>query len=359
MGTTQKLGQHLFVRGGIFYGWAYDKAGRQVRFSTGCTDRRAALRALRRRERELQGETRPGAAPDHTVAAALGHLVAFGLSDAAEETRDFYEAKAGTVTRLLGPIQVNDLERDQVEGFIATRLAEKVKAHTIQKELVTLRRALKLAHERGMMQRDPVLVFPKFRAKYQPRERRLTIEEFTRLMAALPVHRRLWVLIACFTGGRRGEINALTWDHVDLAGGWITLPGTKTAKARRRVPIPPALGRALGGMKRLPGRLLAHWRNPNSGLHDACLAAKIDHCSPNDLRRTFTSWLKEEGVDSMVVARMLGHTSSAMVERVYGHLSSDAYQRAAAELPDWDAGGIEGGIVVALPAPIAKAGGEE
>jgi hypothetical protein len=50
--------------------------------------------------------------------------------------------------------------------------------------------------------------------------------------------------------------------------------------------------------------------------------------SPNDLRRTFASWLKQAGVDSMVVAKLLGHTTSRMVELVYGHLN-DATTRAA------------------------------
>ena len=38
------------------------------------------------------------------------------------------------------------------------------------------------------------------------------------------------------------------------------------------------------------------------------------------LRRTFASKLKQRGVDSMVVARLLGHTTSRLVDTVYGHL---------------------------------------
>jgi len=53
----------------------------------------------------------------------------------------------------------------------------------------------------------------------------------------------------------------------------------------------------------------------------ACKAARIRRVTPNDLRRTFASWLKQRGVDSMVVAKLLGHTSTRMVELVYGHLN--------------------------------------
>ena len=40
----------------------------------------------------------------------------------------------------------------------------------------------------------------------------------------------------------------------------------------------------------------------------------------SSLRRTFASKLKQRGVDSMVVARLLGHTTSRLVDTVYGHL---------------------------------------
>ena len=55
--------------------------------------------------------------------------------------------------------------------------------------------------------------------------------------------------------------------------------------------------------------------------------------SPNDLRRTYASWLKQRGVDSMIVAKLLGHTTSRMVELVYGHLNDAALQAAMAQLP--------------------------
>ena len=55
--------------------------------------------------------------------------------------------------------------------------------------------------------------------------------------------------------------------------------------------------------------------------------------SPNDLRRTFASWLKQAGVDSMVVAKLLGHTTSRMVELVYGHLNDATTSAAITKLP--------------------------
>jgi len=55
--------------------------------------------------------------------------------------------------------------------------------------------------------------------------------------------------------------------------------------------------------------------------------------SPNDLRRTCATWMKQEGVDSAVVAKLLGHTSSRMVYLVYGQLANETLARAVADLP--------------------------
>lgn len=54
---------------------------------------------------------------------------------------------------------------------------------------------------------------------------------------------------------------------------------------------------------------------------------------PNDLRRTFASWLKQAGVDSTVVAKLLGHTTSRMVEIVHGHLNDPTTRAAVTKLP--------------------------
>ena len=62
----------------------------------------------------------------------------------------------------------------------------------------------------------------------------------------------------------------------------------------------------------------------NRDLARACRAAKIPRVSPNDLRRTFASLLVQDGVPLDVVAKLLGHSSAAMVYRVYGRFTPSA-----------------------------------
>jgi hypothetical protein len=56
----------------------------------------------------------------------------------------------------------------------------------------------------------------------------------------------------------------------------------------------------------------------NGDLARASKTAGIPRVTPNDLRRTFASWLIEAGVTREEVAKMLGHSGTAMVFRVYG-----------------------------------------
>jgi hypothetical protein len=58
----------------------------------------------------------------------------------------------------------------------------------------------------------------------------------------------------------------------------------------------------------------------------------IPFVSPNDLRRAFASWLVHP---LLVVAALLGHSSTRVVEKVYGRLSAKNMDDAIAVLPSF------------------------
>jgi integrase len=188
--------------------------------------------------------------------------------------------------------------------------------------------------KRALMLLPPSSVVPKFKTRYVPKMRFLTLGEFEALLSLLPEARRHWVRVAVYTGGRLAEVEGLVWEeHINLVTNQLMLPGTKTAKARRSFEIPPALGGYLRSFESRTGPVVEAWPNVRRDLAVACKRLGIPKVTPNDLRRTFASWLKQQGVDSMVVARLLGHTTSRMVELVYGHLNNEAFKRAVATLP--------------------------
>ena len=116
-------------------------------------------------------------------------------------------------------------------------------------------------------------------------------------------------------------------DDVDLGSGWVHIRGTKRAARDRRIAIRhPALASLLAyALKHAPGDdlLFPRWSNVRRDLLDACAAAGIERCSPNDLRRTYAKWMRLAHVPAEIVAPTMGHRDTRMVERVYGRLSPE------------------------------------
>lgn len=323
-------GDRLYLRGSIWWGWVYDQAGKRVPFSTQCTSYRAARAALARKERETQTADPPGTLlPAHSLSEALDYLLDKGCLDCSPETVDMYRSKALHLRKHLGAHDVKDITADDIRAYISIRQQQdQVSSVTVHKELVTLRRALTLARERKLLDVEPAAVMPAFKVKYQPRTRYLTEKEFELLVDQLPEKRVLWVLIAVLAAGRSSEVERLSWTDVDFNAKTITLPGTKTEKSRRTIPLSSALASVLIKHRKNEGAVVEQWLNVRRDLADACDRAHIARVSPNDLRRTFASWLKQRGEDSWVVAQMMGHTTSRMVELVYGRLNKDTFRRA-------------------------------
>jgi integrase len=331
----------VFLRGGVYHCIFYTAAGKRVRASTHCTDRRAAEAAQRRMERQAQGARGlPSDAAPYNIDQALTDFVELGLGQVADGTATMYVQKAAQLRRLLGDIDVNALNFDITTRYVAQRTKEGAASGTVTKELVTLRRTLKFARRRQLMMIDVAGVMPDHRSRYEPRERWLTVREFLALLLAFEdvPHRQAWIVAAVFTGSRRSEVEGLDWSDIDMTTGTVLIRGKKTAKSWRRVELHPLLARVLAPNKALSGPVVGRWGNVGRDLPAACKRAGIARATPNDLRRTFASWLKQRGAESLAVARLMGHSSAAMVERVYGRLNAEVLSATLRQLPGCDAG---------------------
>ncbi len=357
---------------GPWYGTFYSLDGQRRRVCTNHHDREAAAvwlkhhirtaladEATGKRPTALAAGVPGGRAQAHTVADALRYLVEESKSkDWPASTLQMFADKAGHLLRVLGPVDLADLATPAVKRYIDQRLTERVSENrttareTVRKELSTLRAALREAEELGWLRPGThKLVIPTFRAKYQPRERWLTPEEFSKLSGAVAdptrrtiahavaTRRRFWLALAVYLGGRLSEIETrLDWSEVDLDGQVLRLRGTKTAGSDRAIPIPAPLVAILADVPyaERTGPVAGPWSNVRRDLAHACKRAGIERVSPNDLRRTYASWLVNAGVPLQQVARLLGHKSTRMVDLVYGKLSDATLTAAVAKLPTVD-----------------------
>jgi integrase len=322
----------LFKRGDTWYADYRDANNNRIKTSLKTSDRQIARARLR--DAEL-GTTGQAAHPPKALGAAVNDMIALKKPT----TAGAYKGTAGHLFRLLGvDTDINTLTRAQVGEYCTTRLGEGAVRHTISKELTTLRQALKEAKARGEFI-GSLDVVPSWKADYEPETRWLTPQEFARLLAAVKPERRVWLMIQAYTGAELAVMKRFAslprggWEHVDLARGTITLPGTKRhSRYRVDVPVHPAL---LAVLKKLDAGapLIARWTKVHKHLRDACDAAEIKpRATTHDLRRTFGSWMVQAGVDLHHVARLMGNTA-AMVSRVYGQTSDASYTAAIRSLP--------------------------
>lgn len=332
----------LYKRGDTYWGAYKDPKGRPQRHSLHTSDREVAKERLRRAE--LDG---PDRAAHQTLGGALSYMLDTVYAGRNDATIESYRQKARHLGRVFGAgLDIAYIDRKACQGYRALRLKEGASDHSVYKEMVVLRIALR---EQGIEG-----VVPKVSAKYKPRERYLTLDAFGAVMAHLPAKRRLWFMAACFLGARDSELAKLRWEDVDLVNGIARVRGTKTKGADRPVPIHPAVMPYLHAVRLPKGIVIERWTNrrrdvtaaywkvvgfepPPGWSHGKNKKGKTSikgapRISPNDLRRTFISWLKQQGVDSLLAARIAG-TGVRMVETVYGRFGEDAFRDAIKRLP--------------------------
>jgi integrase len=170
---------------------------------------------------------------------------------------------------------------------------------------------------------------PRKKVKHAPKEE-------NRGRAHLNPHTAAALRLLLFTGARLREILHLQWDHVDFGRGVLLLPDSKTgqktiilnAPARAVLSSLPHVGQyAIAGdfagtkKERPKADLNRPWRSvtKRAGLKGVRL---------HDLRHTFASYGAGASLGLPIVGRLLGHTQPATTAR-YAHLAADPLRSAA------------------------------
>ena len=328
------MSDRLFKRNGIWYGWFFTPDGEKVQRSTRSSDKTTARSVLREWERRAADPAYSAAHQTSLEEALNAMLTDRRLKGRAESTIKSYRVKAGHLLRLMGAsTSLARIDARLVDSFIESRLDEGAVPNTISKELTVLRASLKVAKRRGAFDRDIAAVMPEgFSPEYKPVTRFLTTAEAEALFAELAPDRAARVAFILATGARLGESDRAQRGDIDVRTGYVRVRGTKTKASARIVPL-------VGMSIRLAEHALEYaegtgvmffrpWSNVRRDLADACERAKIEKVTPNDLRRTCATWLRQSEVEPHLIASVLGHTDSRMVERVYGRLPPESLKSA-------------------------------
>ena len=224
---------------------------------------------------------------------------------------------------------------------------------TVRDAIVLVRGALARAVAVGMLPANPWQHVRLPRAKRRP-PATPGVADFRRL-ADCPLPRvRLLLILAAYTGARRSELLALTWENVDLKAGMLTIGASldqqrgkepelkepKTASGRRTIALPEAaiaelrLARldantaAVLTAQRVEARPVfadpdGSWWTPDAA-SQAALRALRELGLPGSLhtlRHAHATALlgAQGGVSPHVVSRRLGHASIGTTLELYAH----------------------------------------
>jgi len=260
-------------------------------------------------------------------------------------TIQFYKQQ---FSRLLdfGPLASARLDRiDEalIERYVQHRSPD-VSAATVNRDLATLRRALRLAQEWRVIDR-----VPRIRMLQGERNREFVLghEQEAEYLEAAPQPLRDIALLVLDTGLRIGEARSLTWKdvHLEPAGdakfGYIYVPAQKSKKPRN-VPLTDRASDMLRGRRRPNVVSLCVFAEDGG---QPILTSSLDHQHAevrralkmsgefvvHSLRHTYGTRLGEAGADAFSIMRLMGH-SSVTTSQKYVHPTPEALERAVERL---------------------------
>ncbi|PZO91800.1 MAG: hypothetical protein DI623_01755 [Sphingomonas sanxanigenens] len=345
-------------RGRWYIQWS--EAGRTRQLSTGTGDSEAAQIALADFIRERERASRPAGPRDPSRFPIDDALALYG-QEHAPTTAD--RARIGYAIAALVPFWGERMVGDVIRETCRAYSRERGKAPgTIRRELATLRAAINYAKDEGRITYAPTVHLP---PKPEGKDRWLRRSEVAALLnaarrghASTRAYLPLFILIALYTGARKGAILELRWPQVDFERERINFnppDRQRTSKGRAHQPIPKRLltflrlarrrGTDLGYVLHRDGAKLGNMKRAfnsaciEAGLSKPALVRAIDsdgraimvpkfdedgapilrhEISPHTLRHTCGTWLAQQGVPLDKIGGWLGH-SDARTTQLYAH----------------------------------------
>jgi integrase len=241
----------------------------------------------------------------------------------------------------LGTRKLSAIDREEVQLLVNRMLAEGTSPALIEATIVPLQAIYRHALDTPSM---GIAVNPtaklKLPANRSRRERIAPPRECHRLLQALPKRDRALWATAFYAGLRRGELQALKVEDIDLGAGvihvrrgWDHYEGEITPKSGkgRRVPIAVALrdhldehllglawhdGLVFGTSAAVPfSPTVVAYRAGR-----AWQGAKLERITLHECRHTFASLMIAAGVNAKALSEYMGHAKVGITLDLYGHL---------------------------------------
>jgi integrase len=268
-------------------------------------------------------------------------------------TISFYKAKLGYLLAdsILGRSPLDQIDEDVIDAYKqrrtkrASRLNRPLSVASVNRELATLRRLLRMAHEWKVLGRVPRIRL--LRGEHG-REFVLSYEQEALYLASITGDLHDVALLLLDTGLRMGEALSLKTRNIRLQPangakyGYLTVTARRSKNSKgRNVPLTSRVSAMLSTrwdsgddglvFRRGGGRALAQtWLNEQHRTARDLL--KFDpEFVPHSLRHTFGTRLGESGADAFTIMKLMGHSSVTVSQR-YVHPSPESVENAVGRM---------------------------
>lgn len=218
--------------------------------------------------------------------------------------------------------EINTIRPSEIENFKSYMLSKNRKKSTINRYISAIKRAYNIMLRDGLITYNPA----QYVSKYEEDNRRYTYlskDDWQKSKDKIPIQLRDIIIIALLTGFRKGNVLNLNWEQIDMQMRFIEiLKQNNKGKKVIRYPISDALYKKLLEMK--PKKSGYLFVNPDTNMPYKDIRKSFKTCFEqlgitdfhfHDLRRTFGTWLLEEGVDIRTIQYLLGHSEVSTTER--------------------------------------------
>jgi integrase len=260
------------------------------------------------------------------------------------QTIDFYTRKLKNLLKFqpLANQRLDRIDEDLIKKYMRHRRHQttgkdenkrNISPASVNRELATLRRALRLAQAKKILDRVPK--FEMLKGEHV-REFVLSHEQESGYLASCPTLPPLRDIAALIldTGLRRGEALALQWPDVHLDQGCLRVREGKSKNAKRVIPVTQRVQELLRTRfeTAVDDYVFSSGEGPYSPsyidhVHEGVRGTLGKEFVIHSLRHTFGTRLGESGADAFTIMKLMGHSSITTSQR-YVHPSTDVMQRA-------------------------------
>jgi integrase len=325
----------LYLRGNVYW-MSFTVNGRYFQESTGTADRKLA-EIIRAKVLVEIAENRwfPRKQAERRTWADMVFLMNDHMSNKEAKTQRFCEQRLKYLTSYFDGYKLSQIDRTAIQDYLTQRrrdAAENKKrcsGTTLNRELAVLSKMLNLAIKQGWIENNPCFGIERYK---EPKDigQHLSEEDEHKLLRASSKYLNGdlpdMIILALYSGIRKGQVINLHWDKVDMQGRRFETYNEKTNEWYI-LPMPEPVYQML--FRRSQNKNGYVFQTKQGTLYDgmnvlhwfqkACKDAGIAKLRFHDLRHTTGSRLARLGLDIHFIAAVLNHSQLSTTRRYAKH----------------------------------------